>query len=155
MIYTSPKLKSHSLLIYVNIAMHWFVYPPHLCFHLAQIYWPTNSVRGRHGDKQSAGYWYTHDLRCQAAAAGYSSSILITAGCSQVEPKIYTSSSGALLMEMIVWGPETELVHTRLDKYHKGPGFTAATAQTEWVGSTWIQWLLCDDNFYMEFQWFP
>lgn len=82
-----PKKTSHSLLIYVNIAMHWFVYPPHLCFHLAQIYWPTNSVWGRHGDKQSAGYRYTHDLWCQAAAAGYSSSILITAGCSQVERK--------------------------------------------------------------------
>lgn len=66
-------------------------------------------------------------------------------------------------MEMIVWGPETELVHTRLDKYHKNPAQSAAaTPQTpahKWVGSTPLEFsdfsFFRDDKFYMEFQWFP
>lgn len=52
-----------------------------------QIYWPTNSVRGCHRDKQSARRRYTHDLRCQVATAGRTGSILITALCLQVEAK--------------------------------------------------------------------
>lgn len=54
-------------LIYVNIVMCWFVWQPHLCFHLGQIYWSTNSIRGRRGDKQSARHRHAPDLWCQSS----------------------------------------------------------------------------------------
>lgn len=73
-------------------------------FTLLQTYWLTSSARGRHEDKHSAGPGYTRALWCQVSTTGRSRSILITARCPQVEmKKIYTSSSGAVLIEMTVW----------------------------------------------------